>query len=64
MVLGTRLSICRSIMSLSKITHQMWGVILLGTVGAVNKIWKREGRQYRKGGGRGGGEISLPTKTI
>ena len=52
-------------MSLSKITHQMWGVILLGTVGAVNKIWKREGRQYRKGGGRGGGgEISLPTKTI
>ena len=61
-------------MSLSKITHQMWGVILLGTVGAVNKIWKREGRQYRKGGGGGGygggggggggGKISLPTKTI
>ena len=44
---------CRSIMSLSKITHQMWGVVLLGVrvgedrVRMLDKIWKREGRQYR-----------------
>ena len=54
MVLGTRLSKCRSIVSFSKLTYQMWGVVLLGAgVGALNKILKREGRQ-----------ISLPTKTI
>ena len=41
-----------------------WGVVLLGakvgaSVGVVNKISKRKGRQYK-----GGGRISLPTKTI
>ena len=54
---------CRCIMSLSKITYQMCGVVLLGAgmgeeVLALNKIWKRrEGRQDR--GGRSGEVGSL-----
>ena len=44
-VLGTRLSMCRSIMSLSKITHQIWVVALLdagvgGVVGTLKKFGK------------------------
>ena len=43
-VLGTRLSICRSIISLSKITHQMWGVILLDArMGVGWRHWTKKG---------------------
>ena len=63
MVLGTRLSMCRSIMSLSKITHQVWEVVLLGAgMGAGVETLNQKGRVGNKNGRAG--STSLPTKTI
>ena len=58
MVLGTRLSMCRSIMLLGKIAHHMWEVALLEAGGGegVEQNLKREGKQYRGGEG-----VSLST---
>ena len=44
-VLGTRLSICRSIMLLGNIAHHMWEVALLGA-GGVEGVEKN----FKKGG--------------
>ena len=63
MVLGTRLSMCRSIMSLSKITHQVWEVVLLGVgMGPGGETFNQKGRVCSINGGAG--STSLRTKTI
>ena len=53
---------CRSIMSLSKITCQMWEVVLLGVRVVGWEGWIKFGKG--RVGNIGGGRMSLPTKTI
>ena len=53
---------CRFIMSLSKITCQMWGVVLLGMRVVGWEGWIKFGKG--RVGNIGGGRMSLPTKTI